>query len=104
MSNYLSKNLEYLLRITRMSQTEMARNLNVSQQAVNGWINKGGKETMNLEILINISTMFDRSVDSLLKIDLEEYDKTPKPSTLPIDNLIQSFEKFVDDIKKLKPE
>jgi predicted transcriptional regulator len=105
MSLFLPQNLAYLIETTPdMTQTTLAKKLNVSQQAVSKWIASGVGGRMDLETLIEIGSIFDRSIDDLLKKDLRETDKLQpvEEAALAADDLLKKFTAFVDNMKKIK--
>lgn len=65
MKNYFGNNLRYLRLSNNMTQTDLAIKLNISRQAVSNY--ERGHRFCNLDILIDISNLFDISIDNLLK-------------------------------------
>lgn len=58
------KNLERLRKDAKLSQTELAEKIGLTQQVVSGY--EKGKSYPNLEVLCKIADTFHVSVDSLL--------------------------------------
>ncbi len=65
--------LRYLRKINNMSQEELAGRLTVSRQAVSRW--ETGDTIPDAEILLQLSEVFEVSIDNLLKDNLEIDDK-----------------------------
>ena len=68
MSNYFSKNFNYLLSFNYYSITELASILNVSRGTV--YFYKSGEIMPNIENLIKISDLFLLDIKTLTTIDL----------------------------------
>ena len=66
----LSEKLKLLLKENNMSQEDLAEQLYVSRQAVGKWVNDKG--TPDVEKIIQISNIFNVSLDYLLKDTIEE--------------------------------
>lgn len=64
-----------LIEINRLSQTELARSLNVSKQAITNL--KKGTSYPSLELLCAIAEYFDVSTDYLLGLEDEFGNKIP---------------------------
>lgn len=60
-----SNRINLLRCANKLSMKELAEKLNVTKSAVNMWENNGNVPRWN--ILVNISNIFDVSIDSLLK-------------------------------------
>lgn len=62
------------------SQEELAQKLYVSRQSVSKWEN--GKNYPNIEVIIELSNLFDITIDALLKNDEDLKDKIIQDSKL----------------------
>lgn len=71
--NYLSKNLEYLLKQHHKQQTDISDLTHKSKSTVNSWIKRGVNPP--LQCLIQIADYFSITIDELLYVDLEEIQK-----------------------------
>lgn len=71
--NYLSKNLEYLLKLHHKQQKDIAILTHKNKSTVNTWINRGVNPP--LSCLIQIADYFTVSIDELVSVDLEEIQK-----------------------------
>lgn len=65
MRNYFGKNLHRLRTSNNMTQTDLAIKLNVSHQSISNY--ERGQRFCNLDMLCEISELFDVSIDDLLK-------------------------------------
>ncbi len=72
----LSEKLKLLLKENNMSQEDLAEQLYVSRQAVGKWVNDKG--TPDVEKIIQISNIFNVSLDYLLKDTIEENNNSNK--------------------------
>lgn len=66
----LGEKLKLLLKENNMSQEDLAEKLYVSRQAVGKWVNDKG--TPDIEKIVQISNLFEVSLDYLLKDNIEE--------------------------------
>ncbi|MCI8309941.1 MAG: helix-turn-helix transcriptional regulator [Clostridia bacterium] len=66
----LGEKLKLLLKEKNMSQEDLAEKLYVSRQAVGKWVNDKG--TPDIEKVVQISNLFEVSLDYLLKDNIEE--------------------------------
>ena len=69
--NYFANNLKYLTKNTQINQNQLAIKLGINRQQVTKWINGGEPK---YDYLINISKIYEISIDDLLKKDLSEED------------------------------
>lgn len=60
----LSERLSYLMKIEKLSQSELARKIDISQSAVCNWLN--GKKEPSIESLWRLADYFDVTVDYLI--------------------------------------
>lgn len=67
---YLLKNLDYLMRVNRLSRARLARELDIAPSTINTWFSKGC-ENISLRFLIKISDYFKITIDDLVNTDLE---------------------------------
>lgn len=83
----LSRNIVFLRKNGKLTQLELGKMLNVSDKAISRW--ERGEALPDISNLVDISTLFSVSVDSLLK-----------------DNLQQSFSlnKIVDDADEISTQ
>ncbi len=65
---FFNSNLEYLTKYKRPNQNQLATQLNVSRQSIQGYI-KQGKQP-KYELLIKICKIYNISIDEMLTIDL----------------------------------
>lgn len=72
--------LKLLLKDSRMSQEDLAEQLNVSRQAAGKWVNDKGMPEVGK--LIQISEIFGVSLDYLLKDEYEKAPEEPRGKTL----------------------
>ena len=72
--------LKLLLKDSRMSQEDLAEQLNVSRQAAGKWVNDKGMPEVGK--LIQISEIFGVSLDYLLKDEYEESPEETRGKTL----------------------
>ncbi len=56
--------LSYLMRIEKLSQSELARKIGISQSAICNWLN--GKKEPSIESLWKLADYFDVTVDYLI--------------------------------------
>ncbi len=75
----LGQKLKLLLKENNMTQEELAERLEVSRQAVGKWVNDRGIPEVNK--LLQISNMFNVSLDYLLKEELELKEETGQAGT-----------------------
>ena len=68
-----SDKLRELRKIACLSQTELAKKINVTTQAVSKW--ECGKSYPDLFNLITLSNMYDVSLDELIKSDIKLQEK-----------------------------
>ena len=64
----IAQNIKYLRRKNKFSQQELANQLNVARTTMGDY--ERGHTEPNIDMLVNISKLFDVKVDSLLKEDL----------------------------------
>ena len=60
----LTERLSYLMKIEKLSQSELARKIDISQSAVCNWLN--GKKEPSIESLWRLADYFDVTVDYLI--------------------------------------
>lgn len=72
----LGEKLKLVLKENNMSQEDLAEQLDVSRQAVGKWVNDKG--IPEVEKIIQISNIFDVSLDYLLKDNIEEKNNSNK--------------------------
>lgn len=60
----LAERLFYLMKIEKLSQSELARKIDISQSAVCNWLN--GKKEPSIESLWRLADYFDVTVDYLI--------------------------------------
>ena len=60
----LPERLSYLMRIEKLSQSELARKIGISQSAICNWLN--GKKEPSIESLWKLADYFDVTVDYLI--------------------------------------
>ena len=60
----LAERLSYLMKIEKLSQSELARKIDISQSAVCNWLN--GKKEPSIESLWRLADYFDVTVDYLI--------------------------------------
>lgn len=65
MKNHFGKNLRYLRVSNNMNQTDLALKLHTSHQSISNY--ERGQRFCNLDMLCEISELFDVSIDDLLK-------------------------------------
>lgn len=56
--------LSYLMKIEKLSQSELARKIGISQSAICNWLN--GKKEPSIESLWKLADYFDVTVDYLI--------------------------------------
>ena len=56
--------LSYLMKIEKLSQSELARKIDISQSAICNWLN--GKKEPSIESLWKLADYFDVTVDYLI--------------------------------------
>lgn len=66
----IARNLQYLRKKKKLTQEELANRLNVSRQSVSKWETGDGYPEMDK--LMQLSDLFEVSVDDLLRAELEE--------------------------------
>lgn len=59
-----AERLSYLMKIEKLSQSELARKIDISQSAVCNWLN--GKKEPSIESLWRLADYFDVTVDYLI--------------------------------------
>ncbi len=86
-----------MIRLSRkMSQVELAKELNVTKQSVSNWENDNIQPSV--EMVMKIAKVFSVSVDYLLGIDQHTYIDV---SGLP-DDTVSHLRQLVDDLRKAK--
>lgn len=65
MKNFFGTNLNYLRKINNMTQTDLANKLNITHQTISNY--EHGNRYCDLDMLIQISELFNVSIDDLLK-------------------------------------
>ena len=86
-----------MIRLSRkMSQVELAKELNVTKQSVSNWENDNIQPSV--EMVMKIAKVFSVSVDYLLWIDQHTYIDV---SGLP-DDTVSHLRQLVDDLRKAK--
>ena len=65
MKNFFGTNLNYLRKINNMTQTTLANKLGITHQTISNYEN--GNRYCDLDMLIQISELFNVSIDDLLK-------------------------------------
>lgn len=65
MRNHFGDNLYYLRKANNMTQTDLANKLGVTHQTVSNY--EKGNRYCDLDMLIQISELFNVSIDNLLK-------------------------------------
>lgn len=73
MNTFFSNNLKYLRKSLNLSQTSLAKNLNISRSLLSYYENNQSEPT--LKILNTISKYFDVSIDQLINSDLSKTQK-----------------------------
>ena len=66
----LSRNIVFLRKNGKLTQLELGKMLNVSDKAISRW--ERGDALPDISNLVDISTLFSVSVDSLLKDNLQQ--------------------------------
>jgi transcriptional regulator with XRE-family HTH domain len=66
--NYFATNLTYCRKVFRVTQENLAIQLNRSQSTIGGWENKVSEP--NVDALIKLSEFFGISIDNIIKVDL----------------------------------
>lgn len=61
--------LSYLMRIEKLSQSELARKVGISQSAICNWLN--GKKEPSIESLWKLADYFDVTVDYLIGKEID---------------------------------
>ena len=65
MKNYFGKNLRYLRLSNNMTQKDLSTELHTSHQSVSNY--ERGQRFCNLDTLVQVSELFDISIDDFLK-------------------------------------
>ena len=65
MNNYFGKNLRYLRGLNNMTQTDLSNKLNITHQSISNY--EKGKRFCDLDTLVQVSELFNISIDDLLK-------------------------------------
>ena len=92
----LNQQIRLLRQARKMSQVELAKELNVTKQSVSNWENDNIQPSV--EMLIKIAQVFSVSTDYLLGIDGGEYiDVSGLPS-----EVVAHIRQIVDDFKNIK--
>lgn len=68
MNNYFGKNIRYFRNIYKMNQTDLAIKLHTSHQSISNY--ERGQRFCDLDMLVQVSEIFNVSIDDLLKKDL----------------------------------
>lgn len=71
MDNNFSKNLKVLRKINNISQSQLAKELKISQAAIGLWEN--GHREPSLSHLIAIANYFDKTLEDLIFSFFEKY-------------------------------
>lgn len=82
----LSNNLVFLRKKRGLSQAKAAKLISISRPAYGAY--EEARNEPSIDVLINISTGFDVSIDDLCKVDLKK--KEPSPALLPDLSLLNS--------------
>jgi transcriptional regulator with XRE-family HTH domain len=70
MSNIFSKNLKYLRKLNQLTQEGLAFNLGTKRATVGAW--EEGRGEPNYSMLVNIASLFEHTIDCILRDDLEK--------------------------------
>lgn len=99
---YLSTNLQYLLDLNKMSASDLANQLGISQPAVSKWLNtpQGEMPSVTMHNLIKISELFNVSLDDLLKKDLASGADKEIPLTQRVDEAMKTLKDIKEQLKK----
>lgn len=65
MNNYFGKNLRYLRLSSNMTQKDLSTELHTSHQSISNY--ERGQRFCDLDTLVQVSELFDISIDDLLK-------------------------------------
>ena len=68
--NYFGKNLRYLRHLNNMTQIDLAKKLNTTRQSISNY--ERGQRFCDLNTLVEISELFNISIDDLLKKKLSD--------------------------------
>ena len=90
----LNQQIRLLRQARKMSQVELAKELNVTKQSVSNWENDNIQPSV--EMVMKIARVFSVSVDYLLGTDQHVYIDV---SGLP-DDVIAHLRQLVDDLRK----
>ncbi|BDR56030.1 helix-turn-helix domain-containing protein [Xylocopilactobacillus apis] len=77
-----NKRLQNQRKLLNLTQKEVAENLHVTQQTISSWEN--GRSYPDLDSLINLSEMYQVSLDVLLKEDAELKDSIEKKQVIHV--------------------
>ncbi len=101
MKTYFASNLKHLMDTNRMSATDIATALGVSQPAVSKWLKMPDDEmpSVSVQNLIKLSEIFGVSVDSLIKRDLSEEKSNETPLWEKINEALNTLRQARDELK-----
>ena len=68
--NYFGKNLRYLRCLNNMTQIDLAKKLSITRQSISNY--ERGQRFCGLNTLVDISELFNVSIDDLLKKKLSD--------------------------------
>lgn len=97
MEDYFSLNIEYLRKSKGWTQSQLADNVDITNNAVSAWENK--RSYPNAITLLRISNLFRVSLDDLLKKDLARVGDNPTPNqaSLKNDKSLDSYTILLED-------
>lgn len=107
MENYISLNIKSLLNENKLSQKEFGELFNLKQGAISAYIRNVAKPP--IDIIIEICSHFDLSIDSFVKSEINEkskYNSYVKNITNDNDNevdckMCEMYERMLEDKEKL---
>jgi transcriptional regulator with XRE-family HTH domain len=66
---HFGNNVNYLRKLMKMSQDDIAAHFNVKRSTISGW--EGGSSTPNFDTLVKLAQIFEVTIDALIYTDLE---------------------------------
>ncbi len=98
-ANLISMYLQYLRKSYGYTQDDLARELNISRQAVSKW--ETGTTIPNLEILLELSKLYDVTINDILepKVQAQRITDFEQISAIPEEELREALKQF--DISSL---
>lgn len=95
---FLTENLRFLRQQHRYSQQDIGKRLNINTQSVSAW--ETGKALPKIQYLIDLSILYNISIDDILLKDLARVGEIPTPNQINNDKSKRSYEILLEEAIK----